>query len=236
MKQATISIVALLALVVGMYLFFTYGGNTPSNDPAAIKELQIQDPLTTKGDSEAPVRIVEYADVLCPYCAEINQQQLPQLEKDYIDEDQVHFELRLVAVIDPDNSQRAAEAAYCAADQEAFWSFIDEVYSYTWKNYYQKGKKPTDITEFEEGEIAKFASRIKELDVDKWQKCLDRGEHTERIEDNQREMARLGGSGTPLFNINGKHINGAAPPRVFASTIDAALSEAEERQAYEQAD
>lgn len=67
---------------------------------------------------------MEFADILCPYCAKANQQVIPQIKSNYIDTGKVHYEVRLVAMIAPD-SQHAGEGAYCAAKQGKFWNYLD---------------------------------------------------------------------------------------------------------------
>lgn len=120
-----------MALIVCGWLFFSYGGSTQEPlSESDQKVLNVQDKRLTKGDSAAPVKIVEYADILCPYCAKANEEIIPQIQSNYIDKKQVHYEVRLVAMISPD-SQRAGEGAYCAAEQDKFWDYLDAAYQDT---------------------------------------------------------------------------------------------------------
>lgn len=225
MKKTTIILGAVIAvMVIGGWLFLTYGGSTEQKPLSASQQqvLNVQDKRLTKGDENAPVKIVEYADILCPYCAKANEEIIPQIQSNYIDEKQVHYEVRLVAMISPD-SQRAGEGAYCAAEQNKFWDYLDTAYKDTWENYYSQNKTPQDVPLFTERNIYSFASRVG-LDTLSWQQCMDSGKYAETITANQDKMSEIKAYGTPHFIINGNNYNGAPPFSSFKAVIDAELN------------
>lgn len=121
MKKTTLVVGALIvAIIIGGWVFFSSGTSKQTSLTTSEKKvLDVQDKRLTKGDASAPVKIVEYADILCPYCAKANEETIPQIQSNYIDKKQAHYEVRLVAMISPD-SQRAGEGAYCAAEQNKF--------------------------------------------------------------------------------------------------------------------
>jgi protein-disulfide isomerase len=51
-------------------------------------------PEMSLGRADAPVTIVEYASMTCPYCAEFQKTVFPQLKRDYIDKGKVRLILR----------------------------------------------------------------------------------------------------------------------------------------------
>jgi protein-disulfide isomerase len=79
------------------------------------------------GNPSAPVRIVEFADLQCPYCGEFARQALPQLVARYVRTGRVSIEFRNLSFIGPD-SVRAGRVAAAAAQQDRLWNFIDLVY------------------------------------------------------------------------------------------------------------
>ncbi len=79
------------------------------------------------GRPSAPVRMVEYADLQCPYCDEYAIQALPQLVTDYVRTGEVSMEFRNLSFIGPD-SVRAGRAAAGAAEQNRLWNFVDLMY------------------------------------------------------------------------------------------------------------
>lgn len=213
----------IVALIVGGWLFFSYGGSTQEPlSEAEQKVLNVQDERLTKGDKTAPVKIVEYADILCPYCAKANEEVIPQIQSNYIDKKQVHYEVRLVAMISPD-SKRAGEGAYCAAEQNKFWDYLDTAYKDTWNNYYSQNKKPQDVDLFTERNINSFAGRVG-LDTLSWQQCMDSGKYEKTITANQDKMSEMKAYGTPHFIINGNQYSGAPPYSSFKAVIDAELN------------
>lgn len=215
--------IVIVTLIAGAWLFFTYGGS--KQQPLSESEQQVlavQDKRLTKGDESAPVKIVEYADILCPYCAKANEEIIPQIQSNYIDKNQAHYEVRLVAMISPD-SQRAGEGAYCAAEQNKFWDYLDTAYKDTWDNYYSQNKTPQDVDLFTERNIFSFASRVG-LDTLSWQQCMDSGKYEKTITANQEKMSEIKAYGTPHFIINGNNYNGAPPFSSFKTVIDLELN------------
>lgn len=218
-------IVAILVPVIIAFLwaFFTYGGH---KQPQAktLTILHTQDKRLSQGSETAPVKIVEYADVLCPYCAKANLDTIPKIKAAYIDTNKAHYEVRLVALIAPD-SQRAAEGAYCAAEQNKFWDYLNTAYQQTWNDYYSKGKTPEAIPLFQQGRIDEFARGLS-LDMLKWNDCMQSGKYISVINANQTTMSQIKAYGTPHFIINGQNYNGAPPYSSFKAVIDEALHRA----------
>lgn len=216
-------IVGLSILAAGAVLWALFARDSAPQDSAVDKSiLAIRDERLTKGDSQAPVAVVEYVDMLCPYCAKVHNEVLPQLEKDYIESGKVRYEVRLVGMLTLD-SQRAAEGAYCAAEQGKFWDYTDAAYDETWSRYYSRGVSPTDIPLFRKANIAQFADRVG-LDVARWESCVEGGKYAEVIGQNQLKMTELGASGTPYFLFNGQGYSGAPPYPIFQKTLDAELA------------
>lgn len=224
MKRVSIILGAVIvAIIVGGWLYFSSGSSgQESLSESEQKVLEVQDKRLTKGDETAPVKIVEYADILCPYCAKTNEEVIPQLKSDYIDKKQVHYEVRLVAMISPD-SQRAAEGAYCAAEQNKFWDYLDTAYKDTWNNYYSYNKTPQDVDLFTEANINNFADGVG-LEMVSWQQCMNSGKYEKTLTANQDKMSEIEAYGTPHFIINGSNYNGAPPYSAFKAVIDADLN------------
>lgn len=224
MRKIPIAIgVAVLLAIIGGWMLITNNGDSQKQTSEANKQiLSTQDGRLAKGDENAPVKIVEYADILCPYCAKANEEVLPKIQSDYIDKNLAHYEVRLVATISPD-SHRAASGAYCAAEQDKFWSYLDTAYSDTWNNYYSQNKTPSDVPLFTERGIDGFAEKVG-LDMIEWRQCMDEGKYDQILEDNRNAMSELDAFGTPHFIINGSNYNGAPPFSAFKAVIDAELN------------
>jgi protein-disulfide isomerase len=79
------------------------------------------------GNPNAPVRLVEFADLQCPICREYSLQSLPQLVQDYVRTGKVRMEFRNLSFLGPD-SVTAGRAAAAAAQQDKLWNFADVLY------------------------------------------------------------------------------------------------------------
>ena len=73
------------------------------------------------------MRIVEFADLQCPYCDEFATQALPPLITHYVRPGKVSVEFRNLSFIGPD-SVRAARVAAGAEQQNKLWNFVDLMY------------------------------------------------------------------------------------------------------------
>jgi protein-disulfide isomerase len=145
----------------------------------------------TLGPTDAPVKIVEYADYQCPYCKQMHplikrlREEFPKTQLIYED-----FPLPMHA-----NAQKAAEAAHCAGDQGKFWEFHDEIFDYSGS---------LDVSN-----LRGMAKTLK-LDQASFDQCLDSGKHAPDVAKGHIQGAALGITGTPTFFINGHMVTGAA--------------------------
>ena len=129
------------ALLIGGSLsgFSNMGNNNKDTD---VKKAQIQkliSELTTPsipgatalGNNNASIAIVEFADYQCPFCAKFNNETKNDLIDNYVNSGIARFVFKDFVVNDlPKDklSTLAAEASYCAAEQNKFWDFHDEVF------------------------------------------------------------------------------------------------------------
>lgn len=108
-----------------------------------------------------------------------------------------------------DESQWAAEASECAADQNAFWEYHD--YLFTHQNGENKGA-------FVKDNLKAFAVDLG-LDAKAFNDCLDSGKYTQIVQQETAWARQLGVQSTPTFVINGQGIVGAQPFEVFQQAI-----------------
>jgi protein-disulfide isomerase len=79
------------------------------------------------GKANAPVRLVEFADLQCPFCREYSLQTLPQLVQDYVRTGKVRMEFRNLSFIG-DDSVTAGRSASASGEQNKLWNFVDVFY------------------------------------------------------------------------------------------------------------
>jgi protein-disulfide isomerase len=79
------------------------------------------------GDPDAPVRLVEFADLQCPYCDEYTLHALPTLVNDSVRTGKLQMQFENLSFIGP-GSVAAGRVAAAAAQQDRLWNFVDLVY------------------------------------------------------------------------------------------------------------
>jgi protein-disulfide isomerase len=83
------------------------------------------------GDSNAPVKLVEFGDFKCYHCKEFHDHIFPQLKKDFIDTGKVEMYFINYAFVGEDSKIAAAAGkSVFKQNQVAFWKFYDAVYSH----------------------------------------------------------------------------------------------------------
>ena len=161
-----------------------------------------------RGDPNAPLTIIEFADFQCPYCGRFFAQTEPQIDKQYIQSGKVRFGYFDFAFLGQE-SNWAAEAAECAADQNKFWEYHDMLYSS------QSGENQGA---FNKDNLKKFAKDLK-LDTSAFNNCFDSGKYTQLIQDDSNTASSIGVRSTPTFLINGQPLIGAQPFEAFQRVI-----------------
>jgi Na+/H+ antiporter NhaA len=145
-----------------------------------------------RGDTDAPVTLVEYGDYECPYCGQA-EDVIRQLLAAH--DDDVRYVWRHLPLNDVHPSaQLAAEAAEAAAAQGAFWEMHDLLLAH------QDELRPTHLR--------RYAEQLG-LDVDRFRDELRRREHYQHIAEDVATADASGVAGTPSFFINGRRHEGA---------------------------
>lgn len=144
-------------------------------------------PFPVNGNAKTTTKIVYFGNYHCPNCHEA-EKRLSELKDKYKDQIQVFYRFVL---IEPDNSlvRAAAEASYCANDQEKFWPYRD---------YLMK------LDKFDDPEILKSAAQAVGLETEKFNKCLKDRTHKEDLEKEVQTNLHLVKEMIPAFIINGR--------------------------------
>ena len=215
-QRRTIMLVAgvAVALIAAVVLIFTNqgGANLPELRTVAAIDNDLPSEGRILGDPNAPVHLIEYGDYQCPACAAWDEQVLPRLVQEYVATGQVRFEFRDLAFLGTE-STRAAEAAACAVDQDAFWPFHSAIYG----NHH--GENRGNLSKGRLLEMAELSG----LDRDQMESCLDDGTYAAEVEAMGAEAAALGINSTPSFVLNGTVVPWQGYESLKAA-IDAALA------------
>ena len=82
---------------------------------------------TALGSPKAPVTLVEYADLQCPYCAEWTHRAFPAIVDRYVRQGKVRIVFRGLAFLGPD-SDRALRTAVAAGRENRLWHVVEGLY------------------------------------------------------------------------------------------------------------
>lgn len=169
-----------------------------------------------KGNKNAKVTIVEFADFRCPFCEQFFTQTEPQIFKDYVDTGKVKFAFRQFPFLGP-ASNVAADAASCANDQGKFWEYHDWLY--------QNQPDESDTSMYVTDTLTNAAVTLG-MNGDTFRSCLDGKKDDAKTNADMADGQKLGVNGTPTFFINGTPLVGAQPYSAFQQIIDSELAKA----------
>jgi protein-disulfide isomerase len=79
------------------------------------------------GSPNAPVTLVEYVDLQCPFCQEFETQAMPKLLARYVRNGKVKIEARPIAFIGPD-SERGRAGTLAAGEQTRLFNYMQLLY------------------------------------------------------------------------------------------------------------
>lgn len=169
------------------------------------------------GDPDAPITIVEFGDYQCHQCYNWFHNTKPTIFKNYVDSGKANFVFVDLAFLGRD-SPKAAQASYCAEDQDKYWEYHDMLYTY------QESKIDSGWANSER--LKAFAFSLN-LDMELFDSCLDSGKYSKRVQYNITEAKKQGIRGTPGFFIVGpdsqQTLSGAQPYSVFKRVLDSMI-------------
>jgi len=189
------------------------------------------------GDPNAPIQITEFSDFQCPYCEVFYLETEPLLVQYYVSTGKVYFTYRTAGNWVSSNiarslgttakteSQDAALAAYCAADQNKFWEMSDALFA--------NNRDVEDQGSFSDRRLTTIAGKIAGLDVNTWQDCYDSGKYEDQVKQDLEDATAAEIDGTPYFVIS-YTVNGETKTRIlhgahafssFQVELEAALNE-----------
>jgi protein-disulfide isomerase len=174
------------------------------------------------GRADAPVTIVEFTDLQCPYCARFARDAFPQLRQKLIDTGQVRFVSRDLPLDFHVHARAAAVAARCAAEQQRFWEFRAALFA-----------RQGALGDPDSYRAAAAEAGLDPAQLDECRKARQAEFEAKAVAD--RDAAnRAGITGTPSFVVGrtvtagafeGQRVVGAKPYATFEAAVNAALAE-----------
>jgi protein-disulfide isomerase len=170
------------------------------------------------GREDAPVSIIEFSDLQCPYCARYATQTFPRLRTEYVDTGKVRYAVGDLPLPMHAQAMGAAIAARCAGEQGRFWEYRDALF----RARGALGPATYERTAADFGlDLARFAA------------CREDPAQAQKVRADMALARSNGIASTPAFVIGrlvdgqfrGDVVTGAKPYEFFAAKIDALLAE-----------
>ncbi len=179
----------------------------------------------TLGRDDAPLKLTEYEDFQCPFCLKYTATQEGALIEEYVKTGKlqiIYNHLPLIGV----ESANAALASQCAADQNKFWQFHDELFLIQARAGQIEVEKK-NVGRFSDAKLKDVASQLG-LDRTKFDACYDGKEHLDLVNEQQRTAKSFGITGTPGFLLDGSPLGSGAPASVddWRKVLDQAYTQA----------
>lgn len=190
--------IVVAGIIIGGAIFFSRGGPVPSvfkqppqQAPAdvtadfSLRPIDKSDHLL--GNPDAPIVILEYSDLECPFCKSFHK-TMQKLMDTYGKDGKIAWVYRHFPLEIHPRSPHESEATECAGElggNSAFWNYTNRIFEITPSN------NGLDIAE-----LPVAAGDIK-LNVTQFQTCLDSGKFVARVKADYDDGLKAGVNGTP---------------------------------------
>jgi len=216
-KKGLIIGVIVIAIVVGIAASYSPTSETVNLDMGRTHgsiSTAMGSPIL--GDPSASITIVEFGDYQCEQCYAWFHNTKPAIVQNYINTGKANLVFVDLAFLGRD-SPKAAQASYCAEDQEMYWEYHDILYNF--QEHVDNGWANSE-------RLKAFAFSL-DLDMELFESCLDSGKYSKRVQYNIQQARDNGVRGTPGFFIVGpdgqQKIGGAQPFSVFKNILDSMI-------------
>jgi protein-disulfide isomerase len=171
------------------------------------------------GERDAPLTLVEFADLQCPFCMQYSTQALPTIVEDYVRTGRIAYELRIRAFLGRDSVRAAGAAAYAAGEDRLF-EFADLFYR-------NQGLENSGYVD--EAFVRGLAEQVEGLDPEAAGAAADDPLRFPLVRAAERAAQRAGSTGTPDFyfrrgagELEPLPVEGTSP-EAYAAALDAVL-------------
>ncbi len=146
---------------------------------------------TILGSPTAPVKLVEYADLQCPYCGEWARNVLPALLREYVRPGKLQIEFRGLDFVGPDSAV-ALRTALGASAQNRVWNIVDLLYR-------NQGTENTGwVTD---SLLRAVLAGVPGLDANRVLAARDGAQVAAQVQDAANKAGSAGIRGTPSFAV-----------------------------------
>jgi protein-disulfide isomerase len=178
------------------------------------------------GPENAPVLIVGFDDLECPFCARLHATIFPAIEQRY--GNNVRIVYRDYPIEQHPWAMRGAVDVNCLAAQSptGYWNAVDYIHAHETEIGTPTGDGPKDkslaVANEQLDKLTRQQGEFQKVDMTKLNACIAKQDTTEMEKSRQLGTA-LNVDSTPTLFINGDKIDGAVPIEFIFKVIDNAL-------------
>jgi len=172
------------------------------------------------GPQNAPVLIVGFDDLQCPFCAKMHAQLFPAIQERY--KDQVRVVYRDFPLDQHPWAVRAAVDVNCLGAQSAtgYWNLVDYIHAHAGEMGGEE-KSMTHANAALDG-LTREEGKRQKVDTAALDACIAKQDDS-AIKASIEQGTALGVDSTPVLFINGEKLDGAVPLEYVYRMIDNAL-------------
>ena len=179
-KKRIITVLAVIAVVaVALFLLIT------------LTRRKVYGPSV--GNPEAPVKVELFSNYACSHCRTFALESEEDFIREYVDSGKVYLTYYNYQ-FQEDDSSKAAEATYCAGEQNKFWDYKHLVY----QNAGYAGA-------YADESLRTYASSVG-LNIAEFEGCLESDRQLSVIDEGLQYGQMQGINATPTFLVNGTSV------------------------------
>jgi protein-disulfide isomerase len=208
-RLAQLGIVAAIVIVAVVIIAIAAGGSSNKHNapPAQNSAAERQAIATVNGNiggipqngnvlgsPGAPVTLVYFGDLQCPFCGEFTRETLPKLIQKYVRTGKVRLEYRSLetATREPETFRTQQIAALAAGKQNKAWNYIELFYN-------EQGKENSGYVT--DAFLQRLARQVQGLEFSKWQSDRGSSELAAQVVTDAQVANNEGLTGTPSFLV-----------------------------------
>lgn len=216
-----IAIVVAGVLIAGAFIWANKGPADGTTEPKKVVVTPVTGSDHILGNPNAPIVIVEYSDLECPFCKQFHETMKTVMDE-YGPTGKVAWVYRHYPIpqLHP-NAPEIAEASECIAElggNDAFWKFLDAMFAVAPLN------ERLDMTK-----LPSLAEQVG-VDVEAFNACRSSDRHVAKVTKSVEDALAAGATGTPysvMVTETGETIpvQGAQPLAAIRTVIDTILAD-----------
>lgn len=209
-------VITLLLLFAGLALGFAFGLLIIPYQESQTQNNEIT--YNTLGNAESGVKIIEYSDYECYYCALFYKDIYETVILPEIENKNIYYKYNDYPLETFDNNMDASFAAHCAGEQNNFWQMHDKLFNN--QDLWVDKEKPEEV-------FKKIAQEIS-LNVATFEDCINSQNPAPFIQSAIDEGKQLNIKTTPTIFINDQKIEGLKSADYYRDIIQNELEKQEQ--------